>query len=411
MVVELAGEGSRALERFERVAAARPTRGSSAPKIVRVLPSTRTRTRSAAEAAAARASASATAERSERVGEARILLPRGVRLRRAAGLLTRGPLSAAFPARRPVASGGEHLPSQRRDRPGLAPGSLSARLCAARAYHCAVTEARRAAWWLPVVLWAALIFALSSIPSLGTGLGAGTSCCASSRTLPSTRCSARCSRARSAVSSPRRARHRSTPSPTRCTSTSCPAGTRRCSTWRSTPRASAGSSAVYAVIARRATAVRGRPRDRPRRRARRHAPLWEALARGRRAAAGLDRARARALPETAPPPPGARPLGGCGGRRLARACSSGSPRTTRPSTCGPTRRRAPPCAGCKPPAYGSGPSPTRRSRSPASRSPTSARRDGSTRSRRVTARSSGCSAGWARTASSSLARGAAAACS
>jgi len=25
--------------------------------------------------------------------------------------------------------------------------------------------------WLPVVLWAALIFALSSIPSLGTGLG------------------------------------------------------------------------------------------------------------------------------------------------------------------------------------------------------------------------------------------------
>jgi VanZ family protein len=31
---------------------------------------------------------------------------------------------------------------------------------------------RRVAWeWLPVVIWAALIFAVSSIPSLGTGLG------------------------------------------------------------------------------------------------------------------------------------------------------------------------------------------------------------------------------------------------
>ncbi len=30
---------------------------------------------------------------------------------------------------------------------------------------------RAATVWLPIVLWAALIFALSSIPSLGTGLG------------------------------------------------------------------------------------------------------------------------------------------------------------------------------------------------------------------------------------------------
>jgi VanZ family protein len=30
---------------------------------------------------------------------------------------------------------------------------------------------RRASAWVPVVLWAAVIFGLSSIPSLGTGLG------------------------------------------------------------------------------------------------------------------------------------------------------------------------------------------------------------------------------------------------
>jgi VanZ family protein len=36
-------------------------------------------------------------------------------------------------------------------------------------YHCRVTRVLSA--WLPVVAWAALIFALSSIPDLGTGLG------------------------------------------------------------------------------------------------------------------------------------------------------------------------------------------------------------------------------------------------
>jgi VanZ family protein len=34
-----------------------------------------------------------------------------------------------------------------------------------------MTDSRALTHWLPVVLWAALIFALSSIPSLGTGLG------------------------------------------------------------------------------------------------------------------------------------------------------------------------------------------------------------------------------------------------
>jgi VanZ family protein len=64
---------------------------------------------------------------------------------------------------------GEQLPSQRRDRPGLAPGSLTALLVNGGAYHRTVRNAVRA--WAPVVVWAAVIFAFSSIPSLGTGLG------------------------------------------------------------------------------------------------------------------------------------------------------------------------------------------------------------------------------------------------
>jgi VanZ family protein len=34
-----------------------------------------------------------------------------------------------------------------------------------------VTASRTLTHWLPILLWAGLIFALSSIPSLGTGLG------------------------------------------------------------------------------------------------------------------------------------------------------------------------------------------------------------------------------------------------
>jgi VanZ family protein len=34
-----------------------------------------------------------------------------------------------------------------------------------------MAESRALTHWLPVVVWAAVIFALSSIPSLGTGLG------------------------------------------------------------------------------------------------------------------------------------------------------------------------------------------------------------------------------------------------
>jgi len=65
---------------------------------------------------------------------------------------------------------GEHLPSQRRDRPGLAPGSLTALFGVGRAYHRTVSGSVLRLW-APVVAWAALIFALSSVPDLGTGLG------------------------------------------------------------------------------------------------------------------------------------------------------------------------------------------------------------------------------------------------
>ena len=66
----------------------------------------------------------------------------------------------------------ERLPSQRRDRSGLAPDSLTARRLWGRDYHpCAMARSRVLSLWIPVVLWAGVIFALSSIPSLGTGLG------------------------------------------------------------------------------------------------------------------------------------------------------------------------------------------------------------------------------------------------
>jgi len=65
---------------------------------------------------------------------------------------------------------GEQLPLQRRDRPGIAPGSLTALLVSGRAYHRTVSGFLLRLW-LPVVAWAALIFVLSSVPDLGTGLG------------------------------------------------------------------------------------------------------------------------------------------------------------------------------------------------------------------------------------------------
>ena len=67
------------------------------------------------------------------------------------------------------------LPSQRRDRAGLAPASLGRSPLVGREHipelGWAAVALARLNLWLPVVLWAALIFTLSSIPGLGTGLG------------------------------------------------------------------------------------------------------------------------------------------------------------------------------------------------------------------------------------------------
>ena len=93
----------------------------------------------------------------------------------AAGLLTRGSLSRRLPGNRSFrctsgVSAGEQLPSQRRDRPGFAPDSLTALPCEAGAYH-RVVSAAAFRLWAPVVLMATIIFAFSSVPSLSTGLG------------------------------------------------------------------------------------------------------------------------------------------------------------------------------------------------------------------------------------------------
>src|SRR5262249_56274934 len=61
----------------------------------------------------------------------------------------------------------ERLPSQRRDRSGLAPDSLAARRFVGRGLASgAVAGSPLATGWLPGLAWAAGVFAVSSIPSL-----------------------------------------------------------------------------------------------------------------------------------------------------------------------------------------------------------------------------------------------------
>jgi hypothetical protein len=44
-------------------------------------------------------------------------------------------------------------------------------MCGAGAYHAPVPISAALRLWAPVVLWAAIIFAFSAVPDLGTGLG------------------------------------------------------------------------------------------------------------------------------------------------------------------------------------------------------------------------------------------------
>src|SRR5919201_2028976 len=84
----------------------------------------------------------------------------------------RPPVPPSQPGRASGTSAREHLPSQRRDRSGLAPDSLTARrLSRRRLASRAMARSRAISLWLPVIAWAALIFALSSVPHLSSGLG------------------------------------------------------------------------------------------------------------------------------------------------------------------------------------------------------------------------------------------------
>ena len=90
-------------------------------------------------------------------------------MRSATGLLTRGSLPRRLPGLRQWLRGGGATPltaaGPSRIRTGFPHRAPDCR----RAYHRTVSGSLRL--WLPVVAWAAVIFALSSVPDLGTGLG------------------------------------------------------------------------------------------------------------------------------------------------------------------------------------------------------------------------------------------------
>ena len=88
----------------------------------------------------------------------------------ATGLLTRGSLPRRLPGLRQWLRGGGATPLTAAGPSRIRTGFPHRALDCGRAYHRTVSGShlRR---WLSVVAWAALIFAFSSIPDLGTGLG------------------------------------------------------------------------------------------------------------------------------------------------------------------------------------------------------------------------------------------------
>jgi VanZ like family len=92
---------------------------------------------------------------------------------RAAGVLTRGSPLRRLPGCRQWHRGGEASPltaaGPSRIRTGFPHRPPSCRWAASLSWPALGTRTLTA--WLPVVAWAALIFGLSSIPSLGSGLG------------------------------------------------------------------------------------------------------------------------------------------------------------------------------------------------------------------------------------------------
>src|SRR6266498_5898899 len=142
--------------------------GSVEPKIVWVLPSTRTCTRAARAAGTSTSKATTTANR---LKERRYTNPpsaRGSVL--ANGRSSDSGLPLPPPSRlSPVALGGRASPLTAAG-PSRTCTGFPYRSPFDRDYHPSVLASRLSAW-LPVLAWAAVIFALSSIPHLGTGLG------------------------------------------------------------------------------------------------------------------------------------------------------------------------------------------------------------------------------------------------
>ena len=86
------------------------------------------------------------------------------------GLLTRGSLPRRLPGLRQWLRGGGASPLTAAGPSRIRTGFPHRAPACGRAYHRTVSGSR-ARLWLPVVAWAALIFAFSSVPDLGTGLG------------------------------------------------------------------------------------------------------------------------------------------------------------------------------------------------------------------------------------------------
>src|SRR5918994_3095206 len=86
------------------------------------------------------------------------------------GLLTRGSLPRRLPGLRQWLRGGGASPLTAAGPSRIRTGFPHRAPACRRAYHRTVSG-HRARLWLPVVAWAALIFAFSSVPDLGTGLG------------------------------------------------------------------------------------------------------------------------------------------------------------------------------------------------------------------------------------------------
>ena len=88
----------------------------------------------------------------------------------ATGLLTRGSLPRRLPGLRQWLRGGGASPLTAAGPSRTCTGFPHRAPDWSRAYHRTMSGSRPRRW-LPVVVWAALIFALSSVPDLGTGLG------------------------------------------------------------------------------------------------------------------------------------------------------------------------------------------------------------------------------------------------